>query len=388
MRSAPQDYAGVAVVAPASFGYAKSSSQPVPWFAGGALRACLARAGLSKDAVDGLIVASYRLSPDNAASLTEMLGLAPRFLVDLPYGGASGVIALRRAARAVQAGDADVVACLGADVPPKDASFMANFSSFSRDEVHPYGAGGANGVFALITDHYMRRTGATREDFGRLCVAQRANGARFPGALLGTPLTMAEYLGARPVAEPLHLFDCVLRCCGGEGFLVMSEERAKSLGLPWARVAGAVERHHGDAADPVQVSTLRPGDRDALWAQAGCGPADMGFAQVYDDYPVIALLQLESLGFCAPGEGIRLLREKDFRAEGSLPVNTSGGMLSLGQAGAAGGFLGVTEALRQVTGETIGARVARGERGVVSGYGTVNYDRGLCSAAAVLERGA
>lgn len=388
MPSVPQDYAGVAVVAPASFGYAKSSSQPVPWFAGGALRASLARVGLKKDAVDGLIVASYRLAPDNAASLTEMLGLSPRFLVDLPYGGASGVIALRRAARAVQAGDAEVVACLGADVPPKDASFMANFSSFSRDEVHPYGAGGANGVFALITDHYMRRTGATREDFGRLCVAQRANGAKFPGALLGTPLAMAEYLGARPVAEPLHLFDCVLRCCGGEGFLVMSEDRAKSLGLPWARVAGAVERHHGDAADPVQVSTLRPADRDALWAQAGCGPEDMGFAQVYDDYPVIALLQLESLGFCAPGEGVRLLRERDFRAEGDLPVNTSGGMLSLGQAGAAGGFLGVTEALRQVTGEILGARVDRGERGVVSGYGAVNYDRGLCSAAAVLERGA
>jgi acetyl-CoA acetyltransferase len=384
--AAPKGFEGVAVCVPVTYGYAKSSSHGAQWFVGGALRELVRRSGVPKDAIDGLVLASYRLAPDNAASLTEYLGISPRFLVDLPYGGASGVVALRRAARAVQSGDAQIVACIGADVPPRDASFMANFSSFARDFVHPYGAGGANAVFALITQSYMQRTGATREDFGRVCIAQRANGANFPGALLTQPLSMSEYLGARPIAEPLHLYDCVLRSCGAEGFLVMSTDRARALGLPWARVAATVERHNGAPADSVQETTLTPEDSRALWQQAGLGPADMRFVQAYDDYPVVVLMQLESLGFCGKGEGPRLVRERRLTTDGDLPLNTGGGMLALGQAGAAGGFLGLTEGIRQVAGQALGAAVKDARAGVISGYGTVNYDRGLCTGAVVLAR--
>ena len=70
---------------------------------------------------------------------------------------------------------------------------------------------------------------------------------------------------------------------------------------------------------------------------------------------------------------------------GGLPHNTSGGQLSVGQAGAAGGFLGLVEAIRQVTGRALGQQVAGARRAVVGGYGMINYDRGLCAAAAVLE---
>jgi acetyl-CoA acetyltransferase len=95
-------------------------------------------------------------------------------------------MALRRAARAVQCGDADVVACIAGDTNAPDSfrELVAQFSSFSRDCVWPYGAGGPNESFALLTDHAMRRTGATRADFGKLCVAQRRWAQRNPLALL------------------------------------------------------------------------------------------------------------------------------------------------------------------------------------------------------------
>ncbi len=84
-------------------------------------------------------------------------------------GGASGVVALRRAARAVEAGDADVVACVGGDTNQVDSfrQRCREFRRFAQDAVYPYGAGGPNGSFALLTDHYMRTYGATREDFGK-----------------------------------------------------------------------------------------------------------------------------------------------------------------------------------------------------------------------------
>ena len=385
MTGTRQDYRGVAIAAPVTFGYALSSPHETPWFIGMTLAAMLRRAGLAKAEVDGLAVASYSLAPDHSASMAEYLGLGPRFLADISFGGASGVIALRRAARAVQAGDAEVVACIAADVAPQGEGIGANFSRFARDHVYPYGAGGANTVFALITDHYMRSFGVTREDFGRLCVAQRSNGRAFPGALMQGELTMADYLGARVVSEPLHLFDCVRRCCGAEGFLVLSEARAVALHVPHVLIAGAVERHNGAPQQPVQSGPLHQDIAD-LYEQAGMGPEAASFVQAYDDYPVVVMLQLEALGFCEAGGAARLLRERSLAVDGDLPLNTNGGMLTLGQAGAAGGFCGLTEAVRQLTGESLGAQVPAASIGLVSCYGTVNYDRGICTSAAVLTR--
>ena len=92
-----------------------------------------------------------------------------------------------------------------------------------------------------------------RDDFGKLCVAQRANALRYPHALFRKPLTLEQYLGARPIAEPLHLFDCVMPCAGAEGFLVMSEERARSLKIDYAVLKGTIERHNAFPSDPVQM---------------------------------------------------------------------------------------------------------------------------------------
>src|SRR3989442_5278259 len=90
-------------------------------------------------------------------------------------------------------------------------------------------------------------------------------------------------------------------------------------------------------------------DREDLYAQAGARPGDMDFVQTYDDYPVISLLQLEDLGFCGKGEAPAFVREHSFTHDGSFPLNTSGGQLSVGQARAPGGFLGLLEAPRQLT---------------------------------------
>jgi acetyl-CoA acetyltransferase len=286
----------------------------------------------------------------------------------------------------VQAGDADVVACIAGDTNHVD-SFrltLANFSQFARDAVYPYGAGGPNASFAFLTAYYMQQHGATREDFGKLCVAQRANALKFDGALFKKPLTLEQYLGARPIAEPLHLFDCVMPCAGAEAFLVLSEARAKSLKLPYARLKGTIERHNAFASDPVQMRAGWALDRDELYRQAGAGPEDMDFVQTYDDYPVISLMQLEDLGFCAKGEGAAFVRKHGFTWDGSFPINTSGGQLSVGQAGAAGGFLGMVEAIRQLTGAAKGRQVKNAKLGLVSGFGMINYDRGLGSGAAIL----
>ncbi len=97
------------------------------------------------------------------------------------------------------------------------------------------------------------------------------------------------------------------------------------------------------------------------------------------------MMQIEDLGFCAKGEAPAFVRAHDLTVDGDFPHNTCGGQLSCGQAGAAGGHLGMVEALRQATGRNLGRRVRNARRVMASGFGMINYDRGLCSGAALME---
>jgi acetyl-CoA acetyltransferase len=381
-----QSYEGVVAVSPVTVPYKRYSIQSAHWWIGRALKDLLTCSKFEARDIDGLSISSFTIGPDTAIALTQHFGLSPRWLDHVPLGGASGVVALRRAARAVQAGDADLVACVAGDTNHVDSfrRTVANFSRFAQDAAYPYGAGGPNASFALITRHYMQRYGATREDFGRICVAQRHNALAFPHALQKKPLALADYMSARAIADPVHLFDCVMPCAGAEAFLVCREETARAMNLPFVRILSTIERHNAFPEDPIQIRGGWAMDVDDLYAMAGVTAEDVNFLQTYDDYPVISMMQIEDLGFCGKGEAAEFVRAHDLTFKGDFPHNTSGGQLSVGQAGAAGGYLGLVEGMRQLT-QTAGAnQVAGAKIGLVAGFGMINYDRGLASAATLL----
>lgn len=382
-----QSYEGAVVTAPFSMPYERYSIESAHWWIAKALRGSLQSAGLKPAELDGFSVASFTLFPDTAVGLTQHLGLCPRWLDHIPMGGASGVVALRRAARAVQAGDVDIVACVAGDTNHIDSfrQMLSSFSRFASDASYPYGYGGPNANFALLTDRYMQEYGATREDFGRICVAQRSNALSNPGAVMKKPLTLDAYMNARPIADPIALFDCVMPCAGSEAFLVMSEDNAIKRKLPFARIGGAIERHNAHADDPIQLRGGWTMDIDELYDMAQCIPSDISLLQTYDDYPVISMMQIEDLGFCAKGDAVAFVRNHDLTNAGDFPHNTSGGQLSGGQAGAAGGFIGLVEAIRQVTHTAGATQVNNATKAMVAGFGMINYDRGVCSSAAILE---
>lgn len=385
MRRMPYD--GVVLTAPVSVPYVRYSNETAHWWIAKALRQALKTIDVTPQGLDGLSVSSFTLAPDTPVGLTQHLGVSPRWLDTVPMGGASGVAALRRAARAVQCGDVDVVACVAGDTNRIDSfrNLLSAFSRFSMDATFPYGFGGPNASFALIQDAYMQTFGASRSAFGRIAVAQRENGRRNPQAIMRKPLTLEDYLTARMISDPIGLFDCVMPCAGAEAFVVMREEMAVAKGLPFARIRATIERTNAFPDDPVQLRGGWAMDIDELWDMAGCGPEGIDVLQTYDDYPVISMMQMEDLGFCEKGEGAAFVRERDLTTIGDFPHNTSGGQLSVGQAGAAGGYLGLVEALRQVTVTAGPTQVDGARRACVSGFGVINYDRGLCSAAAVIE---
>jgi acetyl-CoA acetyltransferase len=383
-----RSYDGVVVAVPVTIPYRRYSTQTAHWWIGRALRELCQRAGITTADIDGLSVSSFSLAPDTAIGLTQHFGISPRWLDYAPLGGASGIVAMRKAARAVQTGDCTIAVCVAGDTNHVDSfrRMLSTFSRFAQDAVYPYGSGGPNASFALIMSHYMKLYGATREDFGKLAVAQRHNAVQFPHALFNKPLSLAAYMDARAIADPIHLFDCVMPCAGAEAFLVLREDTARQLGVPFARILATIERHNAYADDPIQTRGGSGVDIADLYGMAGVTADAIDFIQTYDDYPVISMMQMEDLGLCAKGEGKDFVRANTFTFDGSCPHNTSGGQLSVGQAGCAGGYLGLVEAIRQLTGQALGGQVADAKIGLVSGFGMITYDRGLASAATLLGK--
>src|ERR1700761_9082630 len=118
------------VAAPVTVPYVRHSVHGAHWFFARALAAMLEHARLDKSQIDGLSAGSFTLAPDTAIGLTQHLGVTVRWLDHIPLGGACGVVALRRALRAVEAGDAEIVACIGADTNHL-GSFRRSLDDFS-----------------------------------------------------------------------------------------------------------------------------------------------------------------------------------------------------------------------------------------------------------------
>lgn len=382
-----RSFDGAVVGVPVTIPYERYSTESAQWWIGRALRQLVQSSGILPDDIDGLSVSSFTLAPDSAIGLAQHFGLTLRWIETVPLGGVSAVAALRRAARAVQAGDANVVACIGGDTNRIDTfrTTMESFSRFSQDAVYPYGAGGANASFAMIARNYMTMFGVSREDLARIAVSQRKNALRNPNALFKAPMTIDQYMSARVISDPIHLLDCVMPCAGAEGFLVMSDEFAAKKRIKSVRIRSTIERHNAFRSDPVQIRGGWAMDVDELYGMAQLVPTDLDVVMTYDDYPVISMMQFEDLGFCAKGDGAQFVRDHDLTIDGDFPHNPSGGQLSCGQPGAAGGFLGLTEAIRQILGEAKSTQVTNVRAALVSGFGMINYDRGLSSAAAILS---
>jgi acetyl-CoA acetyltransferase len=343
-------------------------------------------AGISLRDVDGFGMSSFSLQPDHAIDLMWKLGISARWTMEDTNGGASAVNMLQHAMRAIEAGDAEVIVLASGDrMEKREFHLMTDqYNKVARDYLAPLPLNGPNALFAFLTSRYGVREGLEQADFGCIPLSQRAWATKNPGAVYRAPMTMADYLDSVPIAPPLTRFDCVPIVSGGDAIVVTTAERAAKVGKPSVGIRALKASYNPDQQDGDGLTTGFAEIRDDLWSAAGCRPEDVDGAWIYDDYPVMVLVQLQDLGLIADGEVARYLN-KTLR-EDAWPLNTSGGQLSAGQAGAAGGLHGMVEAVRQLRGTAGERQVPGAALGLVTGYGMVLYTHGACHNAAVLER--
>lgn len=341
-----------------------------------AVHRALADAGVRLGDVDGVFAVSpYYWMP--ALTLAEYLGIEPRVSDSTNMGGASVVAHIGHALSAIQAGACEVAVIAYASTQRSDTGRLVTGSDVLPYE-RPYGPLFPISSYALVAQRHMYEYGTTRGQLAQVAVTARQWAALNPGALKRDPITVADVIGSPLVSDPLRRLDCCLVTNGGGAVVVTTADRARRLPSKPVHVLGVADRHSHRhiTAMPDFTTTAAVASGTAAWEMAGLGPRDMDVVEIYDAFTINTIIGLEDLGFCAKGDGGRLI-ESGTGPGSKLPVNTSGGGLAYCHPGMFGIFL-LVEAVRQLRGQC-GARqvpaarhaVAHAFGGVFSGNATV-----------------
>ncbi len=377
---------GVCLVGYGSTAYSRQSEKPLLSHYSDAMVQALEQTGLHKKEIQGFSVTT-QASPDQSPFVAEQLGLELDWVLNGDYGGAGGVMSLRRAADAIEAGHIDLAVLVGGNSFDRTVSHQRVLEYQRSNYVDVFGYGGPNTLFALVEQRHVEEYGTQLEQIGKIAVTQRENAGLNPQALFRNPMTMEDYLNSRLISDPIRLFDCVMPCSGAECIVVASEERAKQITDKLVYLLTDAEKINYQVGEmlPDKTTTGMKIVGERLFAEVSRDEIDL--CEIYDDYPIAVLIQLEDLGFCKKGDGGKFVQAHDLSFSGDFPVNTGGGQLSVGQAGLGGGFLHLVEALRQLRGEAGPRQVAKAERALVTGIGWLAYGRNLiCTGGLVMER--
>lgn len=336
-----------------------------------ALTAALDDAGLAKDDLDGLLTMPGTTSPEGPKhylGLGGYLGVDPLLTCSLVMGGATAGALIQQAALAIDAGMANVVACVFADTARTGGSKF-DAPAGRGDSWGIWGMFGNAANSALTAQRHMALYGTTSEQLGWVAVTCRKHASMNPAAVMRDPITVEDHQASRRIVDPLHLLDCCLISDGAVAVIVTSPERARDCRKPPVLLWGMGQGHTLQTFEHPEWWYL-PHQRDCIsraYRMAGIGPGDVDVAQLYDNFTISVLLWLEHGGFCAPGESGPFVEGGErVTFGGELPINTAGGNLSESYMQ---GWLHVVEGVRQVRGECGDRQVEGAEVCLVTGRG-------------------
>ena len=362
----------VAIVGVGESRYGKVPDGTPLTFHAEAARAAVADAGLTKAHIDGLMSTggSYGMMP--TVALAEYLGLQPKVIDGTNTGGGAFETMVEHAVAVLQAGQCEYVLIAYGAQPRSMAGHRmgVRFSQPGTPVAYddPFGLP-LPARAALAASRHMHLYGTKPEQLAEVAVSIRRNASRNPKAMYQDPITIDDVLNSRMIADPLHMLDCCVVSDGGGALVLTLESRARDLATQpvWVLGTGTAVGAETIGGWPEFGRMVSQESGAIAFAQAGLGPQDIDVLQLYDAFTINVLLQLETLGFCAPGEAGALVEGGTLCWDGALPTNTDGGGLSSNHPGMRGIFL-LIEAVRQLRGEST-AQVPDAEVALCNGTG-------------------
>jgi acetyl-CoA acetyltransferase len=337
-------------------------------------------AGLTLDDIDGLSTypgaAGMGMSEGGTTAVEEALRLHPTWVNgggELPGPGGAVIAAML----AVASGLCRHVLCFRTVWESSYAALGLGGPGGGRSSGPsawrvPFGAISAANWIAMNAQQYLHRYGAPREMLGLIALNGRANAARNPAAIYREPMSMDDYLSARPITSPFGLYDCDVPCDGSIAVVVSDASTAADRPRPVVRIEAVgtqiLERISWDQGTITHEPQVL-GQAAHLWSRSDLRPADVDLALLYDGFTFNAISWIEALGFCDFGEANDWLDQgRRIALDGELPVNPHGGQLSEGRTH---GFGFLYEAVQQLRHDAGPRQVADATTAVVTSGGGV-----------------
>ena len=341
--------------------FSKSSGRSELQLAAEAGIAAIRDAGMTPGDIDGLV--TFTLDTNDELLLARCLGIPEiKFWSRTPHGGAGAHTTVQHASLAVHGGSAKAVLVYRAFNERSGRRFGQPNQRVTPPGWNwylPFGLDVPAKTYSLAFQRYMHRYGLTNEDFGRYTVVARKHAATNPNAwFYQRPITLEDHQNSRWIVEPiLRLLDCCQESDGGVAMVITSADRAADLPHKAVKIAAAADGHlrdgnvvfnyyHGDLAEFPEAKLMAK----QLYDQSGLTAADMDAAMLYENFSPVVFLQLEAMGFCGPGEASDFIKDGNIDLDGSIPVNTHGGLL--GEA-YIHGLNNILEGVRQVRGTAV-----------------------------------
>ncbi|MBW2092193.1 MAG: thiolase family protein [Deltaproteobacteria bacterium] len=230
---------------------------------------------------------------------------------------------------------------------------------------------------------HMEKYGSTQRQLAVIAAKAHNNSTLNPLAQYTFPQTVEQVLEDRVVAYPLTRAMCAPIGDGAAAAVICSERFLK--------------KHSSDRAVKIRASVLEGGNRigpgdiserasKKAYEITGLGPEDIDVMEVHDATAFGEISQMESLGFCPPGEGGVLAESGATALDGKIPVNPSGGLISRGHPIGASGLAQIYELVTQLRGEA-GKRQVKNHRFAMAENGGGTIGRGEAAMAIhILEK--
>ena len=354
-------------------------------------RACLEDAGVDAGEVEHLYVANMASGEFEGQTgvpnaLVSDLAATPAYTQRVDQTSASGGAGIYAAWQSVASGAADLTLLVGGEKMTHRTTGESTDVIASLTHPVEYKHGVTLPSFAgLAARLYLDRYHAPRESLAEVAVKNHANGALNPHAQFQREIDVETALDSPMVADPLRLYDFCPVTDGAAALLFCPVEHARAYTDRFAvvsGVAGATDTHvvH-ERADPTTMGAVVDSG-EAAFGMAGLEPTDVDVAELHDMFTILEFLQLEGLGFAAPGEAWRMAADGRTALDGDLPVNPSGGLKSKGHPLGATGVAQAYELYVQLV-DDAGERSVGADVGLACNVGGF----GNCVTTTLMEAG-
>jgi acetyl-CoA C-acetyltransferase len=296
------------------------------------------------------------LASGNLANhLRDQLALTLPVRLVTDAGDASGALAIRLAARAIESGEISRAVVLGVEKISDLLSGQIE-SLFARllDPEEQFQGLTMAGAYALITPAVLKKYKLTREDLARVAVSNHAHGANNPTAYYPFKVTLDQVLGSPFVAEPLRVLDCASLCDGAAALVLEKTNDKQGIHLV-ATGYGLDQLALCRRADVSTSQATRQAAQDA-YAQADIHASSIGIAEVHDVVTTSEVMALTDLGLAKTATF-----KQWFGPRGKAPdwINPSGGLKACGHAAGATAIRQTIEIVEQLRGNA-GKRQVKG----------------------------